>query len=491
MQSKGSIRSTNKVVLTINIILDLCLIFGYLGEVLKGLKSPSYFLIFLAITVIPMAIGVFSYFKEKAGKNIKYITLVGYLILYIFVMFTSDRQMVYVYFFPIILMYYLYFDLGIIVWSCSIISVVNVAKMAYFILVLKHNSPTMMTDYTIQFAAVFLFSYALIISTKLSNRFNKENMDGISSEKQKQEQILADVLKIATIMDKNSRDVHTIVGELASSSEIISNAVNEISCGVVQTAESIQNQSSMTKNIHALIMDASQLSDKMDKLSHDSSMALEEGTTHVRELSDKAVTVSEKSQYAYNKMQELMEKAHEIQNITDMITGISEQTNMLSLNASIEAARAGENGRGFAVVADEIRKLATQSKDSASSIAEILEALEKKASRASDAVATLKEINEQQTGLIINTKQVFEGLSDKMTRFNENVALVNKRIVDIVESNNRIIDSINEISALSEEATANAEEAGAMTTLSKEKSVQARVLVNELIETSTSMNKYL
>ena len=51
---------------------------------------------------------------------------------------------------------------------------------------------------------------------------------------------------------------------------------------------------------------------------------------------------------------------------------------LLSLNASIEAARAGENGRGFAVVADEIRKLAMQSKDSATSIAEILESLGEK-----------------------------------------------------------------------------------------------------------------
>ena len=69
------------------------------------------------------------------------------------------------------------------------------------------------------------------------------------------------------------------------------------------------------------------------------------------------------------------ESAQAIQAATDIIAGIANQTNLLSLNASIEAARAGEMGRGFAVVAEEIRGLADQSKESADKIRGIVENL--------------------------------------------------------------------------------------------------------------------
>ncbi len=488
---KSSIKRTNKVVLIINLILNTTAFIGYLLEVTRGARTLNYLLVFSVVIFVPLIIALATYRKNSSASSIKYITLIGYLLFYLFVNFTSPYLITYVYFFCIILMYYLYFDLKIIIASCSIAFIINIAKIGYNIFVLKLNTGVTIAEYMIQIASLLLFSSSIIISTRLSIRMNNENFENILAEQKKQAEILDDVLKIAAAIEKNSQDVHTIVEESASGSDVISNAINEISSGVVHTAESIQHQSIMSKNIHSLIVNTSELSDKMERLSNESVSALNEGIDHVRELSEKAVVVSDKNQYAYRKMQELTEKANEIQSIAEIITGISEQTNLLSLNASIEAARAGENGRGFAVVADEIRKLAIQSKDSATSIADILESLGTKASKTSESVVILKEINEQQTDLINNTKNVFENISKKMNEFTTDVRIVAQGLDEIVNSNNKVLDSITEISALSEEATANAEEANAMTSISRENADKARVLANELIENSNNFKKYL
>ena len=78
-----------------------------------------------------------------------------------------------------------------------------------------------------------------------------------------------------------------------------------------------------------------------------------------------------------------------------------------------------------------------------------------------------------------------------MEVFTDDVRLVTQKLGEIVNSNNKVIESITEISALSEEATANAEEANSMTAISRQNADKARVIVKELIDTSNNFKKYL
>ena len=85
-------------------------------------------------------------------------------------------------------------------------------------------------------------------------------------------------------------------------------------------------------------------------------------------------------------MNNMAKHSNEIQSITSIITDISEQTNLLALNAAIEAARAGEYGKGFAVVAEEVRKLAEQSKNSATQIASMVQVIQSASGEAVKAI---------------------------------------------------------------------------------------------------------
>lgn len=493
MKNKGNLQSTNKFVLVTNWLLDAVLILGYLIEYAKGTKPLSYIMVFNVLVLVPMIISTMVYIRNNQSLKMKFITLAGYFIMYTFVMFTAshDKLMVFVYMFPIIIMYFLYFDLALIVASCSAALLINIAKIIYYMFFLGINDDSATTNFLIEGASVILFSISMYSSTKLSNRFNNENLESIQREKAKQGEILDDVLKIASVLDKNSREVYRIVGELVESTDIATRAVHEIAKGSSDTASNIQLQSELTHDIHNLMVDTSKASGRMEEISRSTAEAVSVGMEIVEALNLKAADVSSSSDNVYKMMLELNAKSDEIRKISELIFGISERTNLLSLNAAIESARAGEAGRGFAVVADEIRKLAAQSKESAKSIAGIINVLHLQSDRSVDAVVKLKKTNDDQNELVSRAQGVFRDIIGKMSGVNENVNSVNEKVNDILTANDKLVESINEISALSEQVTANAQEASALTSQNIEKADEAKVFVKELIETSEQMEKYI
>lgn len=491
MQKESAVQSTNRVILIANWALGVFLIIGYIVEYFKGGRTLPFLLMFTALVLIPVLLGTYLYTINKEDQRIKYATLGGFGIVYTFVLFTTTRTLVYVYLFPIIAVYILCFDLTLIVSACTIVLVLNIIRILYNTIGLGMNSPDFITDYTIQFASVILYGVSLVILTKLSNRFNQEKLNSIAEEQAKQEEILKDVLKIAALLDNNSHKVYEIVEELAQSTDIVTNAVGEIAQGTSDTSNNIQIQTHLTDEIQKIITTASELSQNMGEISNDTSRAVGDGIGIIDRLYNNAGVSQMNGDNAYKIMLDLKEKSKQIQLVTEIISGISEQTNLLSLNASIESARAGEAGRGFAVVADEIRKLASQSKDSVNDIDKIIFALLERADLSVDAVMTMNQVTTEQNELITKTKQIFDQTILKMNDVNQNAKSVDDSINKILASNHKIVDSIANISAVSQETTANAEEVNAMTHKNIDQALQAKKLVNELIETSREMKKYM
>lgn len=489
---KVASRRVNRFVLILNWGIDLFLIAGYITEYFKGAKTLSYLLVMMAIIVIPMVTATFIFLKNNRSNIMKYITLSGYFVLYGFAMFTAppERLHVFAYMFPIVLSYFLYFDLKLVLAASAAFTSVNVARIVYLTFFLGYNSSYDTTNYLIQFGCVLMFAVSLMYSTKISNTFSEEKIRDIMEEQSKQENILTDVLKIAAVLDKNSKEVHRIVKELEEFTNTASNAVMEIEKGAADTASNIQVQSGLTHDIHGLISDTSKDSEVMEQISVNTAEAVAEGMEIIEVLNEKSDDVSQNSDSAYNIMLDLKQKTDEIRTITDLISSISEQTNLLSLNAAIESARAGETGKGFAVVADEIRKLAAQSKESTDGIIRIINELYDQTDRSVEAVLKLKEANEEQNALVSRTMDIFTGISQKMNEVRENVNRVNDKVSKILEANNKMVESINEISAVSEQVTASAQEACALSAQNIEKAREAGVYVEELIETSMQMSKY-
>ena len=177
------------------------------------------------------------------------------------------------------------------------------------------------------------------------------------------------------------------------------------------------------------------------------------------------MVTKQNTQESSSNVKEMTDSIKNINQISDVISGITEQTNLLALNASIEAARAGELGKGFAVVAEEIRKLAEESKDSTDKIKSIIKEVNQKSIRFVDSMEETVNILNEQDESINNTKNIFIEIAESIEPLVEAIRYISNltdKMNNDKENVKKEIDNISVISqdvaSVSEEVTASAEE---------------------------------
>ncbi|ABE53396.1 methyl-accepting chemotaxis sensory transducer [Shewanella denitrificans OS217] len=243
--------------------------------------------------------------------------------------------------------------------------------------------------------------------------------------------------------------------EVAQTSEELGLSAKDVSAQAHQTLDDSQIQKDRTMMVVTAINEmgatvneiasnaaqAAVTAREADKGSSEGQSVVIRARTTINQLSKDVESVGEV-------IESLATHTKSIGSILDVIRAISEQTNLLALNAAIEAARAGEAGRGFAVVADEVRSLASRTAASTNEVQTMIDKLQSEASRAVDAMTQSRSRSREGVAAVDEASQSLSGISEQIgmiSDMNIQVAAATEEQSTVVEDINRNVTEINDI----------------------------------------------
>lgn len=275
--------------------------------------------------------------------------------------------------------------------------------------------------------------------------------------------IISNNKNIASQVSEFSNKVAIISNENTLSANEISQTISQISIGMsdqsIEAEKSLKSAIELTDKINNVVTAIKSITD----ISSQVSSLTKEGKSVAETLTSTSTTNKELVSSVVLEIKTLNQSAEAIYGITSMLNEISDQTKLLSLNASIEAARAGEEGRGFAVVADEIRKLAERSNKATKEINKIIEKISDQLKRTTDLIIDSGRSTDGQFKAVEKSTDMFNEIDLSTEILTQNIATISQAINNINEYKEQVMNSIKSISVVSEEAAASTEEASAST----------------------------
>jgi methyl-accepting chemotaxis protein len=265
--------------------------------------------------------------------------------------------------------------------------------------------------------------------------------------------------------------------DVSTSANQILNSADEMAAGATQQDQEITNTSSAVEELTVSMKQVSNNAEASAEAARRALDAAEQGNRAVNDTLEGMQRIRSSVQATAKKIKSLGDRSLEISEIINVINDITEQTNLLALNAAIEAARAGEAGRGFAVVADEVRKLAEHSRSATKDIAALIKAIQ---AETNEAVVVMEEGTrevEVGTGLADQAGKALEAISSVVRQSAELVQEISLASKQQVRGTEGVANAMQIISGITRQTTNGAR--------------QTATTVNDMVRLSEQLNEAL
>ncbi|MBO8158091.1 methyl-accepting chemotaxis protein [Thermosyntropha sp.] len=300
-------------------------------------------------------------------------------------------------------------------------------------------------------------------------------------------EIIGDMSQTSGMLNQISSHLVNIASETQTASEQVAASSEQVAKAASSQAEDAAKMSELARQVNISMQSVGKTTEEIASQSANFKGIVDKVTGIMKVQQDKMNKTVATSHEVAGVIEELSRKTGEIGEIVTVITGISEQTNLLALNAAIEAARAGEAGRGFAVVADEVRKLAEETSAATLNIAAIIKEVQNEVSKTVDQVKEVASLVNEQGQSLDESAAAFNDIEKGADKIDQSIHDIKAAFEEVIASVEEITRSIENISAVTEESAASAEEVTAIT----QGQLTAVQKIKEISENLESLGKKL
>ena len=448
---------SNWVAMVSHFVVNICMLVFCVAETGNGTVGIPLLVVMLVFGLGPLVAEVIFWKKSHDSGAIKHLVAVGYALFYSIVLFTTECNMIFVFVVPMMFAVMLYHDVKTFV-------MINVGTVLESILVVILGARTGGFGYlgieagVIQIVMMLILCFVSIYATTANQKSADENMNDIRTAQERTEATLKDVTDMSNRLETSVAEITVELNKLETVFAGTKTAMEEVSIGSQESAVAVQKQTTQTEAIQEKVNAVDVAAETISEDMKHTLAVLDTGKRDMAGLKKQAEDSAQNSEQAAQKLETLDHYMQEMHSIVEIISKIATQTSLLALNASIEAARAGEAGRGFSVVASEISGMATQTKDATGNIAELIENV----SRAIDeVVAVIRQMMDGISGQKEGTMRAadnFVAIEDSSCAIVDKLGGMLQDIGALKAANQEIVDSIQTISATTEEVSAHASE---------------------------------
>lgn len=481
-EKMSELERNNKTAMTGHLIIVVVMLLFNILETSSGVRSPFYLLAMAVLALGPVAAERITWRQNHETRAIKHLVAIGFALYYSVALFTTNNIMVYAFVIPMVMVATVYQDVKYFV-------IINTGTLLESIIMVALGASTGRFGYLgldagiIQVTIMILVCYATVYTCITNKKNTARKIETLAEAREQAEETLEKITSIAKLLEESITGVYREVEKLKEATVDTQQAMREVTAGAQDSAMAVQNQTAQTEAIQSKVgavdAAASEIADNMQRTLE----VLAVGNKNMVELQQQVEISVKNSEDVASKLEQLDNYMKEMNSIVEIISGITSQTSLLALNASIEAARAGEAGRGFAVVATEISGMATQTKDATVHITDLIGNV----SRAiSDVVQVIRQmiegITEEKTGAK-DAADSFSEIESRTFAIRDNMDTMVRIVAELKEANQVIVDSIQTISAISEEVSAHASE----TLTAEQKNAEILENITDMMESMTQI----